>query len=236
LRFELQVGLSRCAQLEDGTKDDSNLGEVTRRVGIRTWQLAALAALVVASACLGWVATDTLEAENDFCNACHLPGGAVLHAEIRDGFDAQAPRNLAGVHGGASTTKGGTKGSPPRAFRCIDCHGGVGLVARAKVKALAAKDALVWLVGDFDEPDHMEYPLGEADCRQCHEGFSSDEDEQFGQVRFHARSVHNADLGVNCVECHTVHVGGDDASTFYLEPNRVREKCGRCHSEFQEGS
>ena len=46
---------------------------------------------------------------------------------------------------------------------CIDCHGGVGRVGRSKVKLLAARDALVWLVGDFDEPDHMEYPLGEAD-------------------------------------------------------------------------
>jgi len=135
----------------------------------------------------------------------------------------------------------------PRAFRCIDCHGGTGWLGRAKVKVLAAKDAMVWLGGDFDEPDHMQYPLGEADCRQCHRGFEpllqtqvqtqvqSQENVDDESTRFHALAVHNADLGVNCVECHTVHDGGDDLELFYLDATRVREQCGRCHSEFQEG-
>ena len=174
-----------------------------------------------------WFGSDALEARNDFCNACHLPSGDVLHGSIRAGFDAGPLEGLAGVHGAAPV------GTSERAFRCIDCHGGVGVVGRAKVKLLAARDALVWLGGDFDEPDHMQYPLGEADCRRCHEGF----DEVTGDesLRFHALAVHNADLGVDCVECHTVHDGGDDAATFFLDAPGVRRQCGRCHSEFQEG-
>jgi nitrate/TMAO reductase-like tetraheme cytochrome c subunit len=105
-------------------------------------------------------------------------------------------------------------------------------VGRFEVKVLAARDAIVWLSGNFDEPDHMDHPLGDADCRQCHESFAwleSFADES----KFHGLSVHNVDLGVDCVECHTVHQGGEDASLFYLEASGVRAQCARCHSEFR---
>lgn len=184
----------------------------------------------VGLACAGWLISDALEANNDFCNACHLPTGAALHKEIRRHFDAEDVRNLAAVHGSSPLGQAGAT----RAFRCIDCHGGTGLLGRAKVKVLAAKDAMVWLAGDFDEPDHMEYPLGEADCRQCHPGFESQENADPDTTRFHFLAVHNADLGVDCVECHTVHEGGTDAKLFFLDAAHVRKQCGRCHSEFQE--
>ena len=192
------------------------------------WFAVAVVVVVIAGS-TGWVASDIVEADNDFCNACHLPSGAVLHEGIRTGFDARPVHTVAGLHGSATVGEG----DEARAFRCIDCHGGVGFVGRAKVKALAAKDALVWLGGDFDEPDHMQYPLGDPDCRKCHEGFVSDDNVDADFVRFHALSVHNADLGVNCVECHTVHDGGDDASAYFLDAIAVRDQCGRCHSEFR---
>lgn len=192
-------------------------------------KMAAIMVLAAVASASGWFVTDALEANNDFCNACHLPGGAVLHGEIREGFDAQPNHNLAGVHGTAQLDRNGQS----RTFRCIDCHGGVGFVGRAKVKVLAAKDVLVWLTGDFDEPDHMQYPLNEADCRQCHESFAKQDTPDFGPVLFHSLAVHNADLGVNCVECHTVHEGGDDEDAYFLDAQRVREQCGRCHSEFR---
>lgn len=190
----------------------------------------ASAALCVAAAVVGWLTTDRLEANNDFCNACHLPTGAVLHEGIREDFDARPVHNLAGVHGSSRREFEAST----RAFRCIDCHGGVGWVGRAKVKLLAAKDAMVWMTGNFDEPDHMQYPLGEADCRQCHRGFVPEAGADLDFLRFHDLSVHNADLGVTCVECHTVHDGGDESETFYLDATRVRQQCARCHSEYQE--
>ena len=48
--------------------------------------LAALAGLMMAP--LGWWVTDRLEADNDFCNACHLEPGLPLHEQIRRDFDA----------------------------------------------------------------------------------------------------------------------------------------------------
>lgn len=191
--------------------------------------LVAVLGVGIAGSVGGWVVTDALEADNDFCNACHLPTGAVLHGVIRAGFDALPAHNLAGIHGSAQVGDGGDI----RSFRCIDCHGGVGFVGRAKVKVLAAKDALVWLTGDFDEPNHMQVPLNEADCRQCHAKFAEGEMPDFGAVPFHGLAVHNADLGVNCVECHTAHVGGADETSYFLDAPSVREQCGRCHSEFR---
>lgn len=192
-------------------------------------QLAVAIVVGAVASSAGWFVTDALEANNDFCNACHLPSGAVLHGEIRSGFDARPAHNLAGVHGRSLVPSGDAE----RTFRCIDCHGGVGFFGRAKVKALAAKDALVWLSGDFSEPDRMHYPLNEADCRQCHETFSSRGAEDFEPMQFHELAVHNADLGVTCVECHTAHDGGDDEGTYFLDAPLVREQCARCHSEFR---
>ncbi|MCP5045307.1 MAG: hypothetical protein GY944_30125 [bacterium] len=188
--------------------------------------------LVLLAASAGWFVSDAVEANNDFCTACHLPDGNTLHSEIRAGFDASPVYTLAAVHREARVAVEGGE----RSFRCIDCHAGVGFVGRAKVKLLASKDALVWLAGDFDEPDQMQFPLGEADCRQCHVGFAAAQKDEDEALRFHALAVHNADLGVNCVECHTVHDGGGDEQAFFLNAPVVREQCGRCHSQFQEGS
>jgi hypothetical protein len=195
-------------------------------VNAAKWIALGLAAALATSG--GWVASDALEAHNDFCNACHLTPEVPLHDQIRAGFDAIPAASLAAIHGSGA--------EPARALRpatrCIDCHGGVGFIGRSKVKLLAARDALVWLSGNFDEPDHMEYPLGEEDCRKCHLGFAKG--MGFGsQEGFHELSVHNADLGVTCIECHTVHNGGHDAATYFMEASRVREQCGRCHSEFR---
>lgn len=192
-------------------------------------QLALVVVVSVVASSAGWYVTDALEADNDFCNACHLPSGAVLHGEIREGFDARPVHNLAGLHAEA----GFQQGNEQRSFRCIDCHGGVGFVGRAKVKALAAKDALIWLTGDFEEPEMMHYPLNEADCRQCHAKFAIQDMPEYEAVQFHSLAVHNADLGVDCVECHTAHDGGDDGDSYFLDAPNVREQCGRCHSEFR---
>jgi nitrate/TMAO reductase-like tetraheme cytochrome c subunit len=184
--------------------------------------------ILIAVGSVGWLGSDALERNNDFCNACHLSPEVPLHIDIRRGFDARPPANLAAIHSRTRETERALSG----AGRCIDCHGGVGLVGRTRVKLLAARDALVWLSGDFEEPDGMDPPLGEADCLRCHLEFDAPDPDGI-EVAFHELSVHNADLGLDCVECHQVHVGGDDAATFFLNAELVRGQCARCHSEFR---
>jgi len=186
-------------------------------------------AFAAGSGVAGWQFTDFLESDNDFCNRCHLSENVPLHERIRSDFDARPPATLAALHAARPRAESGRDAS----MRCIDCHGGVSLVGRARVKLLAAKDAFWWLTGRFDEPTHMQYPLWDEDCRQCHERFDAAADD-FGNTPFHSLPVHNSALGVDCVECHTAHEIGGRPEAFFLQTAHVRQQCGRCHVEFKE--
>ena len=180
---------------------------------------------------IGWWGTDVLERQNDFCNACHLDGGVALHAELRRDFDTRPPASLAALH----AERRPRAGSDAREMRCIDCHAGVGLAGRARIKWLAARDLLVWLAGRAHEPSGLSVPLRDEDCAQCH-GRLEGEARDDGRMAFHAVFVHNDSLGtagVACTSCHAVHDAGGDPGFHFLSPARVREQCARCHSQFE---
>jgi hypothetical protein len=190
--------------------------------------LVAAAGLVGAPA--GWLATDRLERNNDFCNACHLAPSRPLHSEIRESFDGRPAASLAAAHAAA-----GVRGREDPRFRCIDCHGGSGPLGRARVKALAAKDALFYAVGRFDEPRAMRFPLWDSDCVKCHARFDESlrrAPSDAGAPPFHALPVHNSSLGLACVECHTAHEVGTAKDAYFLDADHLRSQCARCHSEF----
>jgi len=199
--------------------------------GRRVRRVLALALpAVIVSAPAGWLATDALERRNDFCNACHLEPDMPLHIQVRRDFDASPPLSLAGLHGGARV-----EGRADAAFRCIDCHGGTGLAGRARVKALAAKDAFWYALGRFEEPDGMRWPLWDEDCGKCHASFDEAEPESWQSPRFHQLAIHNVDLGVDCVECHRTHDPGGNPDASFLHADLVRSQCALCHLEFEEG-
>jgi hypothetical protein len=52
------------------------------------------ASLGVVLGTVGWIATDHLEQDDDFCNACHVSAGIPLHAEIRRDYDARPAPSL----------------------------------------------------------------------------------------------------------------------------------------------
>ena len=193
------------------------------RVHRASWLVLAIVA-GAASIATGWLVTDHLEQDNDFCNACHLDSGVVLHRDIRLDFDEVPAMRLAAAHASAADGP----------FRCIDCHGGVSFAGRARVKALAAKDAFFYVAGRFEEPDHMRWPLWDEDCAQCHPSFEESDPRAGEATRFHQLGVHNVELGVDCVECHLSHerVGGD--APYHLQVTQARAQCARCHAEFEE--
>ena len=180
------------------------------------------------SASLGWFISDRLEENNDFCVRCHLGPGRPLHADIRRDFDGDPPATLAAAHGRARAV-------PDPAFRCIDCHGGTSFVGRARVKALAARDAFWYAVGHFEEPTGMRWPLWDEDCLECHAQFDASRVEAWQSPRFHQLPVHNAALGVTCVECHLAHELGGNLDAQFVHAPRVRAQCARCHLKFEEG-
>ena len=200
-----------------------------RGTGVRAGVAAAGAALAAASlAGIGWVVSDRLAQDNDFCNACHLPSGAPLHRELRRDFDAPVPASLAAAHARVQAPP------HPDGFRCIDCHGGVGLSGRLRVKLVSARDATVWAFGSFEEPSGMRVPLGDADCARCHASFRPFQPGSGRSRGFHQIAFHNADLGVACVECHAVHRPGGDPASHFVRAEPVRAQCARCHAEFEE--
>ena len=191
-------------------------------------RIVAVGLLAAALAPLGWVASDALERNNDFCNSCHIDGNVPLHIDIRHDFDGRPPLTLASQHARQMPS---LRPADP-AMRCIECHGGVGWLGRARIKALAARDAARWLAGVGREPDGMTHPLRDADCLQCHERFEPRRDEH-APPPFHDLGVHNSTIGVDCVTCHTVHDASGRTDFYYLQPERVRQQCAHCHSEFE---
>jgi hypothetical protein len=177
----------------------------------------------------GWLVTDRLEQDDDFCNACHLSEDTPLHLEKRRDFDTQPPASLAAAHAVAEV-----EGRDERVFRCIDCHGGVGIAGRLRVKLLSAKDAFWYVVGHFEEPKGMRWPLLDADCSQCHASFEEAQAGAWRDPKFHELAVHNAALGMGCVECHLTHEPGGLVDANFLHPAQVRSRCAECHPEFEE--
>lgn len=196
----------------------------------RAGPAVALGAACAAFATGGWVVIDRLEQDDDFCNACHLPSGERLHRDVRREYDARPPVSLAALHAGERVA-----GRADPAFRCIDCHGGSGALGRLRVKTLAAKDAFWYAVGRFEEPDGMRWPLWDEDCSKCHPSFAAARERGEAAAPFHALAVHNAALGVDCVECHRAHGPGGDPDAWFLHADHVRSRCAICHSEFEEG-
>ena len=154
--------------------------------------------------------TDRLEQNNRFCIACHL------HEQIFDNFLANSPRlvTMAGAH----YHKGEVK--------CIGCHIGATVTDKLIVKWIAAKDTVRYLVGDFQEPDQLQFALGDRTCLKCH--------PDSGQSQTRSGAFHNdpnhRGMRFECVACHQSHPVRDP-STLFLEEAIVRRMCQECHKE-----
>ncbi len=201
----------------------------TARIPVRLLLAGALGGAVLGP--VGWLVSDHLERDDDFCVSCHLEPGIPLHRDNRADFEARPPVSLAAAHA-AHGNEGGEDG----AFRCIDCHGGVGALGRARVKLLSVKDAFWYLVGRFEEPEGMRWPLWDRDCTKCHDSFGSASRASFEAPAFHGLAVHNHRLGVDCVACHLSHERGGLQDHDFLHPQIVRTQCARCHPEYEESA
>lgn len=186
-------------------------GPVRRRV----WAVV-LASAGVATPPLGWVVSDRLESDSRFCVACHRPDGARLHGEKFEEFTNEPVTSLVAAHRSAEPE-----------FRCIDCHGGTGPLGRLRVKTVAARDAVRYLLGAFHEPDRMRHPLWDEDCASCHTTYRPERDDAF-----HAFAVHNVDLPHPCVECHVAHASEGSPDLAFLSREVVLPVCRNCHEEF----
>lgn len=184
-----------------------------------------LVPLAAATGALGWRVSDRLEQRNDFCNACHLPGGTPLHLELRENFDRVIPVSLAGVHGRAWLEE-----RADSAFRCIDCHAGSGPAERTKVKLFAARDGVRYALGRFEEPEGMPFDLSKETCRRCHPSFRGSAAPGWTVRAFHGHREHEGHSVPPCVTCHAVHAPGGDGMAYQMSRERVDLECRACHA------
>ena len=180
--------------------------------------------LGLAASILGWTVSDRIEQRNDFCTSCHLPDGTPLHAELREDFDRVIPVSLAGVHG-----RGWVETREDSAFRCIDCHAGVGAVERSAVKANAAWDGMRYLAGSFEEPDSMPFELSKEVCLRCHATFRGSAAPGFAIEAYHGAEGHDGPEAPACVACHAVHDRGGSGIIYFLAREQVDAQCRQCH-------
>jgi predicted CXXCH cytochrome family protein len=165
----------------------------------------------------GWFASDALESNNDFCTSCHLDAQTPLHARKARDFATAPATSLVAAHRSAEAD-----------FRCIDCHGGASFPNKLRVKLVAARDAGAYLLGRFEEPDDMEFPLWNEDCVQCHARYEPEREDAF-----HAIGVHNLpEFEFDCVQCHRAHPTGRDPALDFLASDDVLPVCRNCHEEF----
>ena len=99
-------------------------------------------------------------------------------------------------------------------------------MGRVRMKAVAARDAALYLLGRFGEPEAMDHPLWDADCARCHASYTPARDDAF-----HAFAAHNAEFPTRCVECHTAHPEDGEPDQNFLSRGVVLPFCRNCHEE-----
>ena len=169
---------------------------------------------------VGIAVTDHLEKNNAFCISCHLVEAKRLH---HDKFHTFFP-----VDGQINTLAAAHHGAGDEPFKCVDCHNGATVTDKLLIKAQAARDTVAYLLGDFEEPDHMRFSLGNRVCLQCH--ITAGKNAQ-KKSAFH-NAAHHSNLPLICYECHTVHHQASRETSF-LKRDIVQPLCDDCHARFQ---
>jgi hypothetical protein len=178
------------------------------------WITSALAVLTGPT---GWILTDRLESSNGFCTSCHLEPEVPLHEEKMGRFTGSPAADLASRHRVSDD-----------GFLCVDCHAGASWPNRARVKAVAARDALMYMLGRFEEPASMQHPLWDEDCSRCHAQYKVRRSDDY-----HAFFAHNLpNFEFRCVSCHRAHPSDGSPEFGFLERDLVLGICRKCHEEY----
>lgn len=184
--------------------------------------LVGLAILFIAVIIGGTGAGLVLEQRDEFCAACHTEPETTY---VRQSRDTSGPRSstLAAFHHRLE----GTPMASVVAFKCIDCHGGVGPVARlTTLYQLGVGDTLAFLAGRYEQPATTHRPLPDVNCAHCHveavalPGFEN---------HFHNKLDAPGAPLLPCVVCHISHMDQVDPREKYIRRATVYPRCNDCH-------
>jgi predicted CXXCH cytochrome family protein len=172
-----------------------------------------------------------LEENDAFCASCHSQPeteyfqrtrtNAVDLASAHANANAYAPMSDSGVQGG---------GAPPnKRARCIDCHSGPGVLGRVQSVGLGARDVLVWVSGQAEQPAAAQHPIQDANCLKCHIEITTKQGFDNHLHRHLARwQTQDADAAM-CATCHSSHSTDGNSTIGFLNQQRALNQCAACH-------
>ena len=160
-----------------------------------------------------------LEQDNDFCGACHTQPETEYLARYERAVAQKDASDLAAFH------------HRKKDIKCIDCHGGEGLIGRAQVFSLATWDAVKHYTGIARQPATIVVPVQNEACIKCHtdplakKGFDNHEHNKLSDpdVPF-----------IRCTDCHVSHRLGDERNAFQFR-DKIFPQCEYCHVQVGRG-
>lgn len=200
------------------------------------WRVVAALGVLAAAAVVGGVSVVSANEQNDsFCISCHTEPESTYYGRFQDALNGRS-QDLAAFHHGKLYPRNSPSGTN---IKCIDCHGGEGLVGRGIVVSLAAWDALKYVTRTDTQPAKVVFTVQNEACIKCHEQqvfLNLDKpvkpfiiDNHFHYKLFEAGAPYES-----CVACHITHREGTETNAFQFR-DVIIPVCEDCHRKENKG-
>ncbi|MBI3537766.1 MAG: hypothetical protein HY070_09445 [Chloroflexi bacterium] len=177
---------------------------------------------IAALALIGGVAfVSNQEQDDQFCASCHTQPESEYLARFQNALAQGRGIDLAAFH--HRIQKAST--------RCIDCHGGEGLLGRAQVITISALDAFKHYTGLARQPAVIVIPVQNEACIKCHEDFVH---KTGFENHMHNKMLDPDAPFLRCTDCHVTHRQGDERNGFQFR-DAIFPQCEYCHVQMQKG-
>ena len=186
------------------------------------WLIVGIAiaiVLLLGGSGIGFAAS---QEENDaFCASCHTQPESTYFERSQ----AAAPVDMASSH----------HTSNDQNTKCIDCHSGSGVTGRFGAMLLGAHNAFMHFTHTETQPAPLTVPIQDVNCTKCHDNIYRQTDLSNHFHQFLPRWQALDPKAATCVDCHSAHATGGDATQGFLVANTVTPICERCHAALVTG-
>lgn len=183
--------------------------------------LALGAGIIVLATIVSVLYVSPQEQANAFCASCHTEPEMTYLARYLRAVEQQSAEDLAAFH------------YRKQEIKCIDCHGGEGVVGRAEVLAFGARNAFKHYTGFQKQPATIILPLQNEACLKCH-------DQEVRKPGFENHMHNKPYLSqepvpfIRCTDCHPSHRPGDERTAFLFRET-IFPRCEFCHATVGHG-
>lgn len=154
-----------------------------------------------------------VEENNAFCTSCHTEPETIYYQRTVT-HSVDSATDLATAHALQDVP-------------CIACHSGAGVAGRTVALAQGAKNAALFVSGQYESPARPATGMDQAHCTKCHSDWLG---EYHPDDHFHYLASASSDPTTSCVACHTAHPDGRSAEQGYRDSETVKAVCVACHT------